>query len=75
LIESQNIEWKLNWHDDYLKWVCGFANAFGGKVFIGKLSINNVSRNTATSELRFLVNEKVFKASKIKGAGSFYEIL
>ena len=34
--ESQNIEWKQSWHDDYLKWVCGFANAFGGKIFIGK---------------------------------------
>jgi ATP-dependent DNA helicase RecG len=34
--ESQNIEWKQNWHDDYLKWVCGFANAFGGTMFIGK---------------------------------------
>ncbi len=34
--ESQNIEWKKSWHDDYLKWVCGFANAFGGTIFIGK---------------------------------------
>jgi ATP-dependent DNA helicase RecG len=29
--ESQNIEWKQSWHDDYLKWICGFANAQGGK--------------------------------------------
>ena len=34
--ESQNTEWKKSWHDDYLKWVCGFANAFGGVIFIGK---------------------------------------
>ena len=34
--ESQNIEWKQSWHDDYLKWVCGFANAIGGVIFIGK---------------------------------------
>ena len=34
--ESQNIEWKKSWHDDYLKWVCGFANAIGGVIFIGK---------------------------------------
>ena len=33
--ESQNIEYKSNWHDDYLKWVCGFANAQGGKIYIG----------------------------------------
>jgi len=34
--ESQNIEWKERWRDEYLKWVCGFANANGGKIFIGK---------------------------------------
>jgi ATP-dependent DNA helicase RecG len=34
--EQQNIEYKQNWHDDYLKWVCGFANAQGGEIFIGK---------------------------------------
>jgi len=34
--ESQNIEYKQSWHDDYLKWVCGFANAQGGVIFIGK---------------------------------------
>lgn len=25
--ESQHVEWKESWHDDYLKWICGFANA------------------------------------------------
>lgn len=34
--EQQNIEYKQSWHDDYLKWVCGFANAHGGTIFIGK---------------------------------------
>ena len=34
--ESQNIEWKENWKDEYLKWICGFANASGGKIIIGK---------------------------------------
>jgi predicted HTH transcriptional regulator len=34
--ESQNTEWKLSWSDDYLKWVCGFANAEGGRILIGK---------------------------------------
>jgi len=33
--ESQNIEWKLIWKDDYLKWICGFANAQGGKIYLG----------------------------------------
>ena len=34
--ESQNIEWKSNWRDEYIKWICGFANASGGKLEIGK---------------------------------------
>ena len=35
LPESQNIECKESWKDEYLKWVCGFANANGGYIFIG----------------------------------------
>jgi len=34
--EAQHLEYKENWHDDYLKWVCGFANANGGRIQIGK---------------------------------------
>ncbi len=33
--ESQNTEYKEAWRDEYLKWICGFANAQGGKVYIG----------------------------------------
>jgi len=33
--ENQNIEWKESWRDEYLKWICGFANATGGKIYIG----------------------------------------
>ncbi len=33
--ENQNIEWKESWRDEYLKWICGFANAQGGKIHIG----------------------------------------
>jgi len=40
--ERQNIEWKQSWHDDYLKWVCGFANAIGGTIYIGKDDQGNV---------------------------------
>lgn len=36
MLESQNIEWKEIWKDEYLKWICGFANANGGKIIIGK---------------------------------------
>ena len=33
--ESQNIEFKESWRDEYLKWICGFANASGGRIYIG----------------------------------------
>ena len=34
--ENQNTEWKESWRDDYLRWVCGFANAEGGTLVIGR---------------------------------------
>ena len=34
--ESQNIEWKRSWRDEHLKWICGFANAQGGVLEIGR---------------------------------------
>jgi len=45
--EKQNIEYKQNWKDDWLKWICGFANAQGGKLYIGKNDEGN-----PTGELR-----------------------
>lgn len=35
MAEKQNIEWKAIWKDEYLAWICGFANAQGGKLYIG----------------------------------------
>lgn len=34
-MENQNIEYKESWRDEYLKWICGFANAKGGTIYIG----------------------------------------
>ena len=33
--ETQTVEFKQSWHDEYLKWICSFANAQGGKLIIG----------------------------------------
>ena len=33
--ESQNIEFKQTWKDEYLKTICAFANTDGGKLYIG----------------------------------------
>lgn len=42
MAESQNIEYKESWRDEYLKWVCGFANAQGGTIYIGIDDVGNV---------------------------------
>ena len=34
--ESQTTEWKESWLDEYLKWLCGFANAEGGVLVVGR---------------------------------------
>lgn len=34
--ENQQVEWKSSWRDDYLRWICGFANAEGGRLVIGR---------------------------------------
>ena len=33
--ENRNVEFKRSWHDDYLKWICAFANTEGGSLYIG----------------------------------------
>jgi hypothetical protein len=35
MVENQTTEWKAKWDDEYLAWICGFANAQGGKLYIG----------------------------------------
>ena len=33
--ENQVVEWKESWQDKYLEWICGYANAQGGTLYIG----------------------------------------
>ena len=40
--EQQNLEWKESWRDEYLRWICGFANAEGGTLVIGALVVNEL---------------------------------
>jgi ATP-dependent DNA helicase RecG len=40
--EKQDIEWKTSWRDEYLKWICGFANAKGGIIYLGKDDNGNI---------------------------------
>lgn len=40
--ENPNIEYKESWRGEYLKWICGFANATGGKIYIGKNDVFDI---------------------------------
>ena len=42
MAESQNIKYKESWRYEYLKWICGFANAQGGTIYIGIDDAGNV---------------------------------
>ncbi len=33
--ENQSTEWKWSWSDEYLKWLCGYANMDGGTLYLG----------------------------------------
>jgi ATP-dependent DNA helicase RecG len=63
--EQQNIEYKQSWHDDYLKWVCGFANAQGGTIFIGKDDKGNVVGVAESKKLMDDIPNKIRNAMGI----------
>lgn len=62
--EKQNIEYKQSWHDEYLKAVCGFANAQGGIIFIGKDDNGNV---TGINDYKKLMDEIPNKVKDLMG--------
>jgi len=57
--ENQNLEWKESWRDEYIKWICGFANAQGGTLFIGKNDRGVVTGVPKTSKLMEEIPNKV----------------
>ncbi|MBN2396340.1 MAG: putative DNA binding domain-containing protein [Candidatus Atribacteria bacterium] len=57
--EHQNIEYKQSWHDDYLKWVCGFANAMGGVIYIGKDDSGKVVHLADYEKLLVTIPQKI----------------
>ena len=52
--ESQHIEYKETWRDEYIKWVSGFANADGGKLYIG---INDKGEAAGLADAKKLLEE------------------
>jgi ATP-dependent DNA helicase RecG len=63
-MENQNIEYKETWRDEYIKWICGFANATGGKIYIG---INDKGIVTGITDAKKLLEEIPNKSKDILG--------
>lgn len=57
--EHQSIEWKANWHDEFLKWICGYANAYGGTIYIGMDDDGNVVGIDNASDLLERIPNKI----------------
>lgn len=64
MAEGQNIEWKRIWKDEYLKWICGFANAQGGKIYIG---MDDNGKVTGIADSRKLLEDIPNKVRDILG--------
>ena len=62
--ENQNIEWKESWRDEYLKWICGFANATGGKIYIG---MNNSGQGVGVADAKKLLEDIPNKVRDVLG--------
>ena len=64
MTENQNIEWKETWRDEYLKWICGFANAQGGIIYIG---MNDKGKVTGVQNSKKLLEDIPNKVRDILG--------
>ena len=62
--ETQNIEYKSSWRDEYLKWICGFANANGGTIFIGK---NDNGETVGVPDAKKLLEDSPNKVRDVLG--------
>ena len=62
MAESQNIEYKASWRDEYLKWLCGYANAQGGTLFIGIDDDGNVVGVNDSKQLAEALPNKITNA-------------
>jgi ATP-dependent DNA helicase RecG len=81
--EQQNIEYKSSWHNDCLKWICGFANAQGGRIYIGKDDAGKVvgveNYKTLMDEIPNKIKNNLGITTEVKllfeGDKSFIEII
>ena len=81
--ENQNVEWKRSWRDEYLKWICGFANAQGGVLEIGRndrgevVGVKNVLQllEDVPNKIQALLGIVVEVNLKSEGGAEYLEIV
>ena len=81
--EKQNMEWKTSWRDEYIKWICGFANAGGGMLVIGKnnkgivTGVDNAGRllEDIPNKVRDILGIIVDVNLKLEGSKEYLEII
>ena len=71
-IEKQDVEYKSSWRDEYLKWICGYANACGGKLYIG---INDDKEIIGVDNVKKLSEDIPNKIQNISGIVADVNIL
>jgi len=64
MTEHQTVEYKQVWKDAYLKWICGFANAQGGVLVIGR---NDAGEAVGVSQAGKLLEDIPNKVRDILG--------
>ena len=57
--EHQTVEWKESWHDEYLEWICGYANAQGGVLYIGMHDSGKIIGINNAKELLKKIPDKI----------------
>src|SRR3982750_1573639 len=62
--EDQNIEYKQIWTEDTLKVICGFANANGGIIYVGKDDNGNI---VGVADYKKLMDEIPNKVKDLMG--------
>ncbi|MDR1872530.1 MAG: putative DNA binding domain-containing protein [Deltaproteobacteria bacterium] len=71
-MEKQNIEWKSSWHDNYLNTLCGFANAAGGTMEIGRSDNGEI---IGVTKIKKLLEDLLNKISSAMGIVPSIDVL
>ena len=71
--ECQNVEYKRTWQDEYLKWICGFANAQGAVMYFGVDDDREVVGLKNVKKLLEDIPNKIINAMGIVADVNLYE--